>query len=209
MKLPNSIQTKETTKLFNKKYKFKVVIVTKTARWFRGNNLAHTKNMLGTSYFSKNNNLTKEDVEFANKIVSALGLMNNYTIRVENPFLNVYTNEAVDIEKLAKIDPLKVKYVSLPNTDSESLLTDKTVLVKTLDFDYKVTMGRTHNSFVSFVDWAKDNPNIKLPKKANKELGRGYSFGGYYFYVKGEKNLTLVKVFLGSNIQSVDNCIKH
>jgi hypothetical protein len=209
MKLHNSIQTKETTKLFNKKYKFKIVIVTKTANWFRGNNLAHTKNMLTTPYTFKNNYPTKEDIEFGTKVLTALALMNDYTLRVENPFLNVYTNEVTNIEKLAKINPLKVKYVSLPDSNSESLLTEKTVLVKTLDFDFKVTMGRTHNSFLSFVNWAKDNPSIKLPKKANKELGRDYSFGGYYFYVKGEKALTLVKVFLGSNIQSVDNCIKH
>ena len=88
MKLHNSIQTKETTKLFNKKYKFKIVIVTKTANWFRGNNLAHTKNMLTTPYTFKNNYPTKEDVEFGTKVLTALALMNDYTLRVENPFLN-------------------------------------------------------------------------------------------------------------------------
>ncbi len=207
MKLPISIQTKATTKLFHNKYKYKIVLLSKVAKWFRGNNLAHVK-LLANHAQVQQGKLTKNDIDFAIKILTTLGTMDDYTLRVENPFLNVYTNTDDNILKLSKIDVSKVKFVCLPAPNTESLLNEDSVIVKKLDFDYKVTMGRTNNSFESFVNWTKNNPNIKISKKAIKELTRDYSFGGYYFYVKGEKNLTLVKVFLGSNIQAVSNCVK-
>ncbi len=207
MKLPTSIQTKATTKLFHNKYKYKIVLVSKVAKWFRGNNLAHVK-LLANHALVQQGKISKSDLDFAIRILTVLGNMDDYTLRVENPFLNIYTNTDDNVLKLSKLDVNRVKFVCLPAPNTESLLNEDSVIVKKLDFDYKVTMGRTNNSFESFVNWAKDNSNIKISKKAIKELSRDYSFGGYYFYVKGEKNLTLVKVFLGSNIQAVSNCVK-
>ncbi len=207
MKLPTSIQTKATTKLFHNKYKYKIVLVSKVAKWFRGNNLAHVK-LLANHALVQQGKISKSDLDFAIRILTVLGNMDDYTLRVENPFLNIYTNTDDNVLKLSKLDVNRVKFVCLPAPNTESLLNEDSVIVKKLDFDYKVTMGRTNNSFESFVSWAKDNSNIKISKKAIKELSRDYSFGGYYFYVKGEKNLTLVKVFLGSNIQAVSNCVK-
>lgn len=207
MKLPASIQTKATTKLFHNKYKYKIVLISKVASWFRGNNLAHVK-LLASHAQIQQGKLSKDDLDFAIKILTALSGMDDFVVRVENPFLNVYTNTDSNVLKLSKLDTNRVKFICLPAPNTETLLNEDSVIVKKLDFDYKITMGKTLNSFESFVNWTRDNPNIKISKKAIKELSRDYSFGGYYFYVKGEKNLTLVKIFLGSNIQSVSNCVK-
>ena len=52
MKLHNSIQTKQTTRLFNGKYKYKIVLLSKAASWFRGGDvekIKHTRDN-GISY---------------------------------------------------------------------------------------------------------------------------------------------------------------
>jgi len=46
MKLHQSIQTKQTTKLFNNKYKYKIVLVLRSASWFRGCNFDLVENYI-------------------------------------------------------------------------------------------------------------------------------------------------------------------
>lgn len=213
MKLHQSIKTKNTIRLFNGKYKYKIVLLSKAASWFRGGDLEATKKSFAAAQDSNIlwvKKLSAYDLDYAFKLIVALAQVNkDYVIRVENPYINFYTNTPADIEKLSKIDSTSVKYVSFPAPGNETVLDDKKIIVKTLDYSYKVTMGRTNQNFSNFINWCKGKEDrIRLTKSSIKHLSKDASWGGYYFYVKDDKTLTMVKMFLGVFVQSVESVIK-
>lgn len=213
MKLAQSIQVKQTTKLFNGKYKYKVVLVTKTAGWFRGADLEHVRTMASIEDMSTHaqwaRGITYDEKEYAIKLANAMQKMSDFTIRVESPYINFYTNVELDVEKLAKTNVSSVKYISMPVPGSEANLDDKKIIVKNLDYDYRVTMGRTRQNYNNFLQWCVGKDKVKLTKRASLHLSKEHSWGGYYFYVKDEKSLTMVKMFLSSNIHNVERCVKQ
>ncbi len=213
MKLAPSIQTKQTVRLFSGKYKYKIVIVTKAASWFRGADLANVKKSISTINTFKApwlKNVTDQDIDYVLKLVAAMTPMTDYTIRVESPYVNFYTNTEKDVEKLAKVNTSNVKYVCLPAPGSESNLDLKKIIVKNIDHNFRVTMGRTRQNYASFVQWCETHPDkVRLPKRARHELAKDRSWGGYYFYVKDEKTLTMVKMFVGGDIQTVEHCVRQ
>jgi hypothetical protein len=212
MKLAQKIPTKHTSRVFNKKYKYKIVLILKACGWFRYNNLELAKkNIEG---FIANNNpswqpkMTIEDVNLVRKLYNVLNKSTDYELRVENPLLSLYTNTEATIESVAAIEPDIVKYVSFPKPGSENLLDSRSVITKRLDYDYKITVGRTRKSFPDFLTWASKINKVRLTKRTKNELAKEKSWGGYYFYVKDEKTLTMVKIFLGNHIQTVEKVIK-
>jgi hypothetical protein len=215
MKLPKSVQIKETTSLFANKYNYKIVLVCPGAGWFRGKNYDFTQTKLDEiepSQFSGRYSKirSQDDLNYSYKVLFNLRNFNDteYDTRVENPLISVYTNNANYVEKLASIDADRVKFVCLPNKNLQRLDPGK-VVVKTLDFDYKVylaTMKNKDNS--SFLNWIKDNDKVRVTKRCIKDLGQRVSWGGSYFYVKDAKTLTMVKMFLGSDISRVEEVIK-
>ncbi len=208
MKLPLSIQTKQTIRLFSRKYKYKIVLLSRAASWFRGNDFNNVKKNFGVANLGSMK-LTTNDLLYAQKLLVAFSSMSDYIIRVESPYINFYTNNELDIEKLAKIDSEHVKYVCLPTPGSESLLDDKKVLVKNLDYAYKINMGRTRSNHSNFVTWCEDKEDrIRLTKTAKKSLSKDQAWGGYYFYVRDDKTLTMVKMFLGEGINAVESVVK-
>lgn len=212
MKLDKKIQTKYTTRIFCKKYRYKIVLKTKGCGWFRSNNL----DMVTTNLALQDDNkkppwiaaLSKQERLYVSKLHKILKSSDDYEIRVENPLLSLYTNTKSLVETLANLDVDSVKYVSYPKPGSEELLENSYVITKRLDFDYKITMGRTRQNFTSFVDWCNGKEKVRLTKRAIKDLSKDHSWGGYYFYVKDDKTLTVVKIFLGSHIQSVEKVTK-
>lgn len=214
MKLPKSIQTKHTTRLFNGRHKYKIVLVSKAASWFRGADLDHVKKQLSNFKTETNQptwvkGLNNNDLDEVLKIVTAIKPMNDYVIRVESPYINFYTNVSSDVEKLAKLVTTSVKYVSYPAPGSEASLDDKKIIVKNLDFEYRVTIGKTGQNYSNFVQWCEDKDKVKLTNRAKEQLAKNGSWGGYYFYVKDDKMLTMVKMFVGGAIQTVERCVKQ
>lgn len=212
MKLSQKIPTKYTSRIFNKKYKYKIVVVMKGCGWFRGNDLENVRKNVESfvpgNQVSWSQKLTTEDVNFIKKFYNVLKKSTDYEVRIESPLLSLYTNTESTIESIASINPDLVKYVSFPKPGSEEILEKSGVITKRLDFGYKVTMGRTRKSFVDFLSWANGMNKVRLTKRTIKELGKEHSWGGYYFYVKDEKTLTMVKIFLGNYIQTVEKVIK-
>jgi hypothetical protein len=213
VKLAKSIRIKETTSLFMNKYQYKVVLVCSAATWFRGNDLDNVHEKLsaldnpGTKPPSWFNPKTKDEIDFSWGLHNMLATLSDYTLRIEHPIINVYTNTSLNVEKLAGINPVFVKYLSIPNKSSPTLGTD-VVIVKNLDFDYKVTVGRTRKEHQAFVTWAENNSNIRITNKCKKDLTRQASWGGGYFYVKGDKTLTMVRMFLGGEIGRIETVVK-
>lgn len=213
MKLDQQVPTKHTTRLFSKKYKYKIVLRTKGCGWFRSNDLENVKKNLdsqdqdyrGYPWAVKLNN---DEKLYVRSLYNVLIKSSDYELRVENPLLSLYTNSESLIESLAKISVESVKYVSFPKPGSEGILEDCKVITKRLDFDYKITIGRTRQNFVTFLEWCEDKPKIRMPKRAKRELGKERSWGGYYFYVKDDKTLTMVKMFVGNCVQSIEKVSK-
>jgi hypothetical protein len=195
-----------------KKYKYKIVLVCPVANWFRGNDLNNVIVRLtelettgvAPPWVKLRSN---EDKQFCRDVYTTLNKFNDYELRVEHPLINFYTNNSSYIEQLSSIDPARIKYISLPNKNNPELEAG-TVIVKKLDYDYKIFMGRTRKNYNNFVTWAESNKKIRLTPTVKKQLSRDTSWGGGYFYVKGEQTMTMVRVFLGSDIAKIDSVIK-
>lgn len=201
MKLPQTVQTKYTTRVFNKKHKYKIVILSKAANLFRGD-LSYIERISDIGPFFLRN-CSEDDKKFILHLIQNFKKMQDYFFRIESPYINFYTNNAEDIEKLAKIDPGRIKYVCYPEPGTEDTLEKGIIITKRLDYAYRVTMGPTRKNYKDFLNWAKDK-RLKIPKTCERMLSREKAWGGYYFYVKDDKLLTLVKMFLGSDIQLVE-----
>lgn len=208
MKLPPQIKSKITTKLFYNKYKYKVVLVTSTASWFRGKNFDNVVKKLSgkESYYIEPR--TPAEKAYANSLLDVFLKLEDFDLRVENPFLSFYTNNEKDALTVAKIEPNRTKYVSHPCAKSEHLLEYNTVILKRLDYGYKVTMGHCPQDVTSFIQWCENNSKVKLTDRAKKDLQRHRSWGGCHFYVKDDKSLTMVKMFLGSYISKIERVVK-
>lgn len=214
MNLPKSVLIKPTKSLFLNQYNYKIVLVSSRAQWFRRKNYDFVRQMLNrTGAATYHPNAYSLDYSCREYCVNLLNTFesfdqNEFQIRVENPFINVYTNSIEHVELLAAIDPDWVKSVFLPDNLTRTL-NPNTVVVKTLNYDYKVflkTIKDQDNS--SFLSWANDNKKIRMSANCLKDLNRSTSRGGSYFYVKDEKTLTMVKMFLGAHIRNIVNVIK-
>ncbi len=189
-----------------------MALVCPTAYWFRGGNIDNAKTKLsGLTQGHKTPPWLKikdvADIEFCNQVCKTLENMTNFSIRVEQPILNIYTNDPKHLEELVNIDENRIKYICIPNKINPSPRSNS-VILKKLDYDYKVFLGKTTSNYSNFVNWAEKNTNIRLTKRTKKDLSRPMSWGGSYFYVRGDKNLTAVKLFIGSSISKIEQVIK-
>lgn len=215
MKLPKSVLIKETTSLFANKYNYKIVLICPAAGWFRQKNydFAFTKlSEVTPADFSNKWGRIKNSTELKQSftLLDSLRSLDSdlYDIRIESPRISLYTNETGYIEQLAALDESHVKFICIPGKTIQKLDPGK-VVVKTLDYDYKVYLGTVRKrNHTSFIEWAENNGKIRLTKKCKTDLTKDNSWGGSYFYVKDAKTLTMVKMFLGSDISRVEQVIK-
>jgi hypothetical protein len=98
--------------------------------------------------------------------------------------------------------------VCFPGKDSEHLLDYNTIILKRINYDFRVTMGNCPNTVINFVQWCENNSKVQLTVRAKKELSQQRSWGGSHFYVKDDKSLTMVKMFLGSYISKIERVVK-
>lgn len=212
MKLPKSVLVKDTVSLFANKYKYKIVLVCPGAGFFRGNKLDFAIEKLNDIRLGHHNPSwfkikSKTDLDYCFALHNLLSSLTDYDIRVEHPLLNFYTNTPNNLEKLAALDEHRIKYVCLPNKNIKDL-GQNTVVVKKLDYKYKLYLGSTKQDHTSFINWCENNSKIRLTKSAKRDLSKQRSWGGSYFYVKDDKTLTMVRMFLGSAIVKLDTVIK-
>lgn len=201
MKLPKQVDIQYSNRLFSNKFKYKVVLRLSNSGKLRGLNVDNIFDRV----FSK---FDKNEEKFCRQLIGILQKNADFQIRIETPYASIYTNSENTVEKLTSIDSSKVKYVSIPSPDAKELIVDNTVALKTLDFNFRVNLGQTRQNYSNFVEWAESNPKLKLPKRCKRDLSKNYSNGGSYFYVKDEKVLTMVKMFLGSTITRVENVVR-
>ncbi len=211
MKLPKSIQIKDTVSLFSNKYQYKVVVVCPTANWFRNADLDLVATRLDLLKDGEKPIWLKikgqEDIDFSHALRKAILSFKDYNIRVEHPYVNFYTNDPKAVETLTAIDPKRINYISIPSKNNPSLQSG-TVICKKIDFGFKVFLGKTTQNYSNFVQWTKNNDKVKLTKRAERDLSRDRSYGGSYIYVKDDKSMTMVRMFIGTSISKVESVIK-
>jgi len=210
------IQYKTTNKLFNGQYQYKVVLIVPGASMFRSGKMNVTSKLLNevdlsksaaTATFYRANIKNQSDLDYCFQLCKALSKLEDIHLRVESPWVAVYTNSKKDVDKLVKLDEDRVKYVSAPPVNAP--LEEGTIILPKVDFEYKVTLGRNKTEISAFVDWASSNPKVKLTKSCIDHLTRpGGSWGGSYFYITGDKNLLVAKMHLGGIINKIERVLK-
>ena len=117
---------KTTNRLFKGTYQYKIVLICATASMFRSGDmdatLAQIKkiNVNSPGIYSKQR-YTQYDVDLALALHSALSKMPDIEIRVESPWISIYTNSMTYIDQLKALDEKAVKYISKKKEKSEKL----------------------------------------------------------------------------------------
>ena len=151
---------------------------------------------------------TKEELKYAYDLAFALKRMGDLVeVRVESPWVTVYTNDKKVVNTLVKLDENNVKYVSSPAKGVT--LSAGIVVMSKRDYEYKVTMGSTLSENSSFVDWAEAHAGkVLLTKSCKRDMLKPKSYGGSHFYLTGDNVLLVAKMHLGSTIAKVERITK-
>jgi hypothetical protein len=208
------MQFKQTKKLFYGKYQYKIVLVFSGAHLFRGapsdviaDRIKHVK--LETDIYARKRWTikTEEELKYAVKLEHALSNLENFELRVETPWVTIYTNNKKDVDKLTNLDKSRVKYICEPLKGTT--LEENTVILPKIKYDYRVTLGKTSQEYSTFISWANTNSKIKLTKSCKTELLRNTSWGGSYFYITGDNNLLMAKMHLCGAISKVERVVNE
>lgn len=210
------IQFKTANKLFKGLYQYKIVLIVPGASIFRTGDMDATYRQIkqidlktsrpGDLQYYKSSIKTQDDLDYIIGLHAILKNLTDVEVRVESPWVSVYTNVKNHVDKLTKLDEQRVKYTSGPPPGGR--LEEGVIILPNIDFEFKVTVGKTSAANEAFIEWAETNPKVRLTKKCIADLSRPRSWGGGYFYITGEKNLLMAKMHLGGSINKVERIVK-
>jgi hypothetical protein len=212
------MEYKTTTRLFSGKYQYKIVLICSTAAIFRSGDSAkilaslkeiETGKANGRLYSvlrSRNSVKSQEELDYAFNLQKKLATLTDISVRVESPWVSIYSNSLQDIAALAALGEGNVKYICKPPNDM--LLEEGTIIMPNINHDFCVTLGNITSEQSAFVQWAEGNPNLRLTVSCRVALMQLRSCGGSYFYVTGANNLLAVRMHLGGCIAKVERIVK-
>ena len=211
------MEYKTTRKLFRGTYQYKIVLVCAGASWFRNRGMDKIFEELKLVDLNQNQKKssswrvsglikTQDELDYAFNLASTLLAFTQYELRVESPWITIYSNNKKNIDKLVSLDPSKVKYVSRP--DPNTSLAQDTIVMPKMAYEFRVTMGKTVQPNPAFVEWADSNKKCKLTKSCIRDLGKQRSWGGTHFYITGDNNLLMAKMHLGGAIAKIERIVK-
>jgi hypothetical protein len=200
------------------KYQHKVVLISSLASCFRNRDtdsiLSHLKkrdvefhlNPKDTTayYRAPSNKVTADDFVFAYQLHKKLSSMEDYSLRVESPWISLYCNSKKDVDAIIRFDSDRVKYYSSPDENLEV----GTIIMPKVSFDYRVTMGKSNQPQLAFIEWADNTSKIKMTKSCRRDLQKSRSWGGTYFYITGDNMLLMAKMHLGGSITKIERIIR-
>jgi len=196
-------------KLYLGKYQHKIMLVVQGAHYLRGGNLDNSVDRIISSrddydyYGTKNRATRPQDYELLLNIIDTLRGIEDFTVRVEKCYLSIYVNKPNHIGWLKKVGGNAVREIHFPKVE----LTVGSV-VSTLPYDYKVHAQINRNTdYEGFINWAQDNTNLRVPPRSLRTLQHMNYSQHIYFYVTGEKNLTMAKIHLGAGVKQVEKII--
>ena len=195
MKISKSIPIKETKSLFLNRFNYKIELLVPD---LRGNTWkARTK---GFTLFSEGS--LKEIGTIVSKLDST-----EFKTRIGPSYqVTIYTNNTKCIEDLSKIDGTIVRSVYMPNSVFQNLDPD-TIVLKNVDYKYKVTINLLRERNESFLKWAENNNKINITFRSFLRLSNPIKNHKISFYVKDDKSLTIVKLMVGSQLYNIRKII--
>lgn len=209
-------------KLFYGKYLYRLEIRNSLAAFFREKNLPLARSTLDSLHSQydleakqlfvhrglRHQIITETEFFDAVKLYSAFVKMDDYKLRVQTNYINIYANDLSWLKNIIKqVSPDRVSSLWQPDESYKKLLTSNTIVIENdIGYEYRVTFG-TKEGEPEFLKWAESNPKlIKLGPVLKEELRcRGY-VNGMYFYARDEKVLNLCTL-ITSNIRRIDKLI--
>ena len=210
----------ETNKLFYGQYLYKIQLRNSLASYFREKNLPNARRVLDNmqQLFEDNqplqisrglrvSPLSKEHFSEATKLYTHFSKAQNYKLRVEQQYMNVYSNDISWLNTIIYDIGDSVNLISLHEPNPNYTLTPDTILVdKSNGYQYKVTLGNDRGD-ETFGLWASNNPNlIKIGPKLQQELFDNGYVSGMYFYARDDRTLQLCNLML-TNIRRIDKLV--
>ena len=211
----------ESTKLYYNKYFYRLEINNCLATHFRDKNLPKARKSLDVLQKCYDNNeelligwglrsspVSISDFVDAKKLYNIFSNYEDYKLRVERNFFNIYANDLSWLETIkTAINTNSLHAFYKPSDNAISLLDSNTIIVKKDNgYKYKVTLS-TKTGNPSFAKWAQSN--TKLVKVGSKlidyMLNEEYIYG-MYFYARDEKVLHLCSLMLG-DIGRIDKLV--
>lgn len=209
------MQFRETKKLFYDEYAYKLVIKNSLAYIFRQKNFNTAKKNLDylQTLYDQNEPLILYKSAFRKNTYHEDAFLNckilynefiersDYKIRIELSYISIYSNDRDWLLSLAsKIENTfefwEPKYVLDKNT---------IILDRYIPYQYRVTMGKSVDP--GLAGWIRKNPDkVRAGNHALREIEKGSHVGGLYFYVRDNKVLNLISLFLSRSCR-VDKII--
>lgn len=202
-----NVNTLYTTKLFHKKYLYKIVLRVDFSRYFRSILKDHTPWSKVSPY-----SLVLNGEEKYKKLCNIAKIVTEYEhqLRITTPWITIYTNEFNLIHVLCMSYNREVKYLSIPETDTISnKLSANTVYIQGCTHKYKVILGTTTQNFDNFIKWADNHNKVELSQSARNQLSRDSTRNTSWIYVADTDTLTLVRMFLGNVIKDIYTIISE
>ena len=192
----------ETTKLFYNEYPYKVVISNVLAPIFREKNLAQAKDVLDQiqSVYEEN-----------------LPLVRNYGMRVEHishktffDAKNLYIEFSKKLAFKLRVERCTIQVYSheyqwLSHISKKFSATNVIVVSNPTEFEYKVSLGE--NVDPALANWILSNKDkAKAGPVCLREIANSGYVKGFYIYVRDEKVMQLLTLFIG-NVQRIDKLV--
>lgn len=205
---------KETRSLFLGTYQYKVVLVCPTASLLRGADFDGALKELElwqpgdrTTWNWQSRIKTPTDYEYCKSLTKDLKKLKDFEIRIEQPQVNIYTNNEKDVAFLEKKYDYSIKYISKP--PKAGILEEGIIVMPKMNYGYKITMGATRQEYSAFINWAENNAKVKLTNSCIRDLSKSRSWGGTHFYVTGDNNLLMAKMHLGGTISKIQRIVQR
>lgn len=215
------MKTYETNKLFYGKYFYKLQLRNSLAIYFREKNLPSARQVLDSLQQQRENNqpiqisrglrtiqVSDQDFYDAKKLYALFSNFEDYMLRVEQMYLNVYADDKQWINIVSKsVNPSNLCEFWEPNSDDIDLLKKDVILIpQDTGYQYKVTFGNKKGE-PGFAQWAIANPKqIKIGPICQKVLEQSGYVSGMYFYARDDKTLQLCNI-MTANIRRIDKLI--
>lgn len=210
----------ETHKLFYNKYLYKLVIKNSLAIIFREKKFNYAREVLDDlQHQFENGEVLVRSTGYRKSPVDILEFLEclalykvfstdtDYKIRVENPHVQVYTN---DKDWLLDLSTKVVRPVELwqPSDAHISHLGENIIIVnRPTKYQYKVTLGdkRVDRGFTTWLE--KNHDKVKIGRMCKDAISEGLYAANYYFYVRDERVLELVKLMITPSIRRIDKLV--
>ena len=127
----------------------------------------------------------------------------DFKLRIESSCIQIYSN---NLEWLKKIKECSLNPLEFWTPKEGIDLSEKTIVLKRkMPYEFRVTLGKQTDP--NLAKWIKNNPDkARATDNLLDQLENNGYTKGLYFYVKNEKILDLVSLFV-SNPQRIDRII--